>query len=278
MPEPRPSPRQIVERLREGLGDAFEYAFVDHERVICRVKKDGWVDAVRFVRTDPLLGCTFFSWLSAIDWTEAEVVDAEAAGEEGAEGDEARSVGGDTSASPATDEAGAGTETQAETGSGQEPEGQEEAESPPEARQPDVDPSGIAAYSQPSGELFEVCCHLSAPEREFGVTLKTALEKDSPVLETLTTTVRGADWHERECHEMFGITFEGHPNLAPLYLPEEFEGHPLLKSYALGARLVKPWPGIVDVEEIPPDLEPRLDALAAGESPSPKDNSGETSS
>ncbi len=278
MPEPRPSPRQIVERLREGLGDAFEYAFVDHERVICRVKKDGWVDAVRFVRTDPVLGCTFFSWLSAIDWTESEVVDAEAAGDEGVEGGEAQSVGGATSASATADEAGAGTEAQAETGSGQEPEGQGEAESLPGTGQPEVDSSGVAAYFQPSGELFEVCCHLSAPERGFGVTLKTALEKDSPVLETLTTEVGGADWHERECHEMFGITFEGHPNLAPLYLPEEFEGHPLLKSYALGARLVKPWPGIVDVEEIPPELEPLLDAVAAGESSASKDDSGETSS
>lgn len=61
----------------------------------------------------------------------------------------------------------------------------------------------------------------------------------------------GADWHEREAWEMFGITFEGHPGLRHLYLPGEFEGHPLRKDYPLLARRVKPWPGIVDVELMP---------------------------
>ena len=50
---------------------------------------------------------------------------------------------------------------------------------------------------------------------------------------------------------MFGINFRGHPNLAHLYLPSEFEGHPLRKDYPLLARRVKPWPGIVDVELMP---------------------------
>ena len=61
----------------------------------------------------------------------------------------------------------------------------------------------------------------------------------------------GANWHERECWEMFGITFDGHPGLRHLYLPGEFEGHPLRKDFPLLARLVKPWPGIVDVEPMP---------------------------
>jgi NADH-quinone oxidoreductase subunit C len=50
---------------------------------------------------------------------------------------------------------------------------------------------------------------------------------------------------------MFGIDFEGHPNLAHLYLPDGFQGHPLLKSYPLLSREVKPWPGTVDVEAMP---------------------------
>ncbi len=61
----------------------------------------------------------------------------------------------------------------------------------------------------------------------------------------------GADWHEREAWEMFGITFEGHPGLRHIYLPGEFEGHPLRKDYPLLARRVKPWPGLVDVELMP---------------------------
>lgn len=61
----------------------------------------------------------------------------------------------------------------------------------------------------------------------------------------------GANWHEREAAEMFGISFEGHPNLVQLYLPGGFEGHPLRKSFPLLTREVKPWPGTVDVEGMP---------------------------
>ena len=50
---------------------------------------------------------------------------------------------------------------------------------------------------------------------------------------------------------MFGIAFDGHPALRHLYLPFEFEGHPLRKDYPLLAREVKPWPGLVDVEPMP---------------------------
>ncbi|MGA0218404.1 MAG: NADH-quinone oxidoreductase subunit C, partial [Ilumatobacteraceae bacterium] len=61
----------------------------------------------------------------------------------------------------------------------------------------------------------------------------------------------GANWHERETHEMFGINFDGHPDLRNMYLPGDFEGYPLRKDFPLLARLVKPWPGIVDVEPMP---------------------------
>ena len=50
---------------------------------------------------------------------------------------------------------------------------------------------------------------------------------------------------------MYGITFTGHPDLRHIYLPTEFEGHPLRKDFPLLARVVKPWPGIVDVEPMP---------------------------
>ena len=47
---------------------------------------------------------------------------------------------------------------------------------------------------------------------------------------------------------MYGVRFDGHPSLRHLYLPAEFEGHPLRKDFPLLARVVKPWPGLVDVE------------------------------
>lgn len=100
-------------------------------------------------------------------------------------------------------------------------------------------------------ERYEVICRLSSPVDETAVILSTKLGKDDAVIDSLVPVYAGAAWHERECAEMFGIDFRGHPNLVKLYLPQEFEGHPLLKSFALGAREVKPWPGHVDVEELP---------------------------
>ena len=72
-----------------------------------------------------------------------------------------------------------------------------------------------------------------------------------PEVETWIPVYPGANWHEREVMEMFGISFTNHPNLVNLYLPTEFEGHPLRKDFPLLSRRAKPWPGIVDVELMP---------------------------
>ena len=74
---------------------------------------------------------------------------------------------------------------------------------------------------------------------------------DTMRAESWVAVYPGADWHERETWEMFGIAFDGHPSLRHLYLPAEFEGNPLRKDFPLLAREVKPWPGLVDVEGMP---------------------------
>jgi NADH-quinone oxidoreductase subunit C len=83
--------------------------------------------------------------------------------------------------------------------------------------------------------------------------LKTDVDEQNLRAESWVSVYPGADWHERETWEMFGIEFDGHPALRHLYLPFEFEGHPLRKDYPLLAREVKPWPGLVDVEPMPGD-------------------------
>ena len=88
------------------------------------------------------------------------------------------------------------------------------------------------------------------------VTISTELSHDEPAIESLVEVYAGANWHEREAAEMFGIDFLGHPELDKLYLPESFIGHPLRKDYALLSREVKPWPGTVDVESMPEKAEP----------------------
>ena len=101
---------------------------------------------------------------------------------------------------------------------------------------------------------------LHAPQRHEAIIVKTDVDDEAMQLDTLRDIFPGADWHERETHEMFGISFRGHPQLTAIYLPTEFEGHPLRKDFPLLARQVKPWPGVVDIEEIPEHLEAELEA------------------
>lgn len=97
-------------------------------------------------------------------------------------------------------------------------------------------------------EILATVADLSEGKR---VTFSTDLPHETPVIDSLVEVYAGANWHEREAHEMFGIDFRGHPNLSHLYLPESFIGTPLRKSYPLLSREVKPWPGTVDVEAMP---------------------------
>lgn len=102
-------------------------------------------------------------------------------------------------------------------------------------------------------QVFARVAHIGEPGRMWGVTLKADVADEDPSIESWTSIYAGADWHEREAWEMFGIEFVGHPGLRHLYLPGAFEGHPLRKDFPLVSRQVKPWPGIVDVEQLPTD-------------------------
>ncbi len=90
---------------------------------------------------------------------------------------------------------------------------------------------------------FTVVAHLWSTRRRHGLLLRTRVPREQPVVESVVELYPGADWHERETHEMFGIEFARHPGLRPLLLPPEFEGHPLRKEFVLASRVVKPWPG-----------------------------------
>ena len=81
--------------------------------------------------------------------------------------------------------------------------------------------------------------------------MKVDLKTSNPHVQSWCGSYPGADWHERECWEMYGFVFDGHPALRHLYLPHEFEGFPLRKDFPLLAREVKPWPGLVNVEGMP---------------------------
>jgi NADH-quinone oxidoreductase subunit C len=80
---------------------------------------------------------------------------------------------------------------------------------------------------------LEVVYNLYSFKHAHNVVIKTVLPADDPQVETMTTVWNGALWHEREAHEMFGIVFQGHPDLRPLLLEEELGYYPLLKSHPL---------------------------------------------
>ena len=108
-------------------------------------------------------------------------------------------------------------------------------------------------HKEPVEERYEMLCAVSDLSEGKLVIISADIDHVSPSIDSLTDVYPGANWHEREAAEMFGIDFVGHPDLIKLYLPDSFEGHPLRKSYPLLSRKVKPWPGKVDVEDIPED-------------------------
>ena len=80
---------------------------------------------------------------------------------------------------------------------------------------------------------LEVVARLENLEVGLALMLKTRLGTGQSACASLVPLFAGADWMERECFDMFGVHFEGHPDLRRILLPQDWEGHPLLKSYAV---------------------------------------------
>jgi len=80
-------------------------------------------------------------------------------------------------------------------------------------------------------EYFQIVyiLHSLAPERT--AVIKTDVPYETAALPSVTSVWRAADWYEREAHDLFGVHFEGHPDLSPLLLYEGFEGYPGRKEY-----------------------------------------------
>jgi NADH-quinone oxidoreductase subunit C len=78
---------------------------------------------------------------------------------------------------------------------------------------------------------MEVVYDFFHPESPLRIVVKTRIPRAEPELPTIAGVFAGANWHERETHDFFGIRFTGHPNLKPFLLPEDATFHPLLKDY-----------------------------------------------
>ena len=101
----------------------------------------------------------------------------------------------------------------------------------------------------PKGRGFEVVFHVHSSTNNQGARVKLELPAEEPHAPSIHEVWPGANWFEREAWEMFGIGFDGHPHLVKLELPEQFDGHPLRKDFALMSREAKPWPGAAEGEE-----------------------------
>ena len=247
---------ELLGQLQERLGDAVVGSEIAKGDIWLRVAPDAWRRTAEACRE---LGFDFFCFLSGLDWmpsapnpedAETLSVEPEAEADEAPNPEEAAEAEAEHEEEPQPSEAG--SVAAFETAEGEPDEGWK---------------TGVAG----GDTRFQVFARLYSTGRRLGVTLKADLDDEQPRVESIHHVYGGADWHERETWEMYGFVFDGHPGLTHIYLPGEFEGFPLRKDFPLLAREVKPWPGIVDVEDLPAAEEARQDAALAaqaeGESP-----------
>jgi NADH-quinone oxidoreductase subunit C len=93
-------------------------------------------------------------------------------------------------------------------------------------------------------ETLQTVYHLYSTRLKHRVVFKASAPRENPVFASVTPVWRGADWHEREGAELFGVTFEGHPNPQHLLLWDGFEGYPGRKEYPFA-----------EIEIVPGDIE-----------------------
>ena len=95
---------------------------------------------------------------------------------------------------------------------------------------------------------FEVVYNLYSIRFRHNIRIRAQVPDNDPKISSVVPIWAGANWHERECFDMFGIVFAGHPDLRRILMPEDWEGHPLRKDYPLkGFEFEKDWPGFTEV-------------------------------
>jgi NADH-quinone oxidoreductase subunit C len=91
--------------------------------------------------------------------------------------------------------------------------------------------SFVSAVDRPEAGEFEVVYHCYSHPSLEELMLKVRIPRDKPTVPSVTSIWDGANWHERETYDLFGIIFEGHPNLRRIMMTDDWIGHPLRKDY-----------------------------------------------
>jgi NADH-quinone oxidoreductase subunit C len=94
--------------------------------------------------------------------------------------------------------------------------------------------SGVDYLGTPDGRRLHVVYHLTSMTYRRRIRLEAAVSVENPHLPSVTSVYPTADWQEREAYDMFGVIFDGHPNLTRILMPDDWEGHPQRKDYPLG--------------------------------------------
>ena len=97
---------------------------------------------------------------------------------------------------------------------------------------------------------FEVVYHLFSIKHRHMIRIRAEVSEDDCTIDSVAGIWAGADWHERECFDLMGVKFKGHPDLRRILLPEDWEGHPLRKDYPVKSDLGEmEWKGYLEVVE-----------------------------
>jgi NADH-quinone oxidoreductase subunit C len=85
--------------------------------------------------------------------------------------------------------------------------------------------------------FFQVVYHISSYSNRIVMQITVDVPRDTPEVDSITPLYGGANWHEREAYDMFGIIFKGHPKMERLLLPLDYQFYPLRKDFEVGRRI-----------------------------------------
>jgi len=96
-----------------------------------------------------------------------------------------------------------------------------------------MDVAGVDWSARGKEPRFEVIYNLNSLDRRVRLRVKVGVEHSDPKVPSVVGLWQSANWHERECYDMYGIEFDGHPDLSRIFMPDDYEGFPLRKDFPL---------------------------------------------
>jgi NADH-quinone oxidoreductase subunit C len=99
-------------------------------------------------------------------------------------------------------------------------------------------------------DRFEVVYNLYSIKYNHRIIIKALVPENDLTIDSVVPVWRGADWHEREACDMYGIVFNGHPDLRRILMPEDWEGYPLRKDYPLKGDKDREYKGFEELKDM----------------------------